>query len=445
MGRTEPSIGQPPAAFRKDARAKKARATLNKVIPALLSAHPRAKRGIDASELVVDPPAQEPPPSSLSSRANGGPSQQDASPATAATTSTTPRLVLRVTDTLTAARALLVDPGTGAVDRGNGGARVGILNMASALRPGGGFLNGGGAGVAGQEEALCLRTTLLPGLRDAFYRLPETGAIYTPDVLVFRDGGPAARDLAKSHRWFVDCLSAAALRFPDVNVDGNDDDNDDDDDDNDTTGPPRRPRRVYADPADRGRVRRQMRAVLRLAQARRRRRLVLGAWGCAAPHHHPVAEVAAAWRAVLLGAAPARAGKRGGRARPAESWTGIETVVFAIPDTGLADAFASAFGEGLVREEEGDAGDEEGHDGGRDDDEDEDEDDDPEARRMRELRDKIAEMQIRVRQAKSPHLQAGLRSILQTLEAQVPQGHGLAGHPGSDDEDEEDDDDAEKE
>ena len=49
----------------------------------------------------------------------------------------------------------------------------------------------------GPEAALCLRTTLLPGLRDAFYRLPEAGgAVYTPDVLVFRAGGPGAPDLA---------------------------------------------------------------------------------------------------------------------------------------------------------------------------------------------------------------------------------------------------------
>ncbi|KAJ3570110.1 hypothetical protein NPX13_g5840 [Xylaria arbuscula] len=56
MGRTEPTVVKPPAAFRRDARAKRARTVINKVIPALLSAHPRARRGIERSELIVDPP-----------------------------------------------------------------------------------------------------------------------------------------------------------------------------------------------------------------------------------------------------------------------------------------------------------------------------------------------------------------------------------------------------
>ena len=61
MGRDAPSVGQPPAAFRKNARSKKAKATLNKVIPSLLTAHPRSKRGIDATELIVQPKANAPP------------------------------------------------------------------------------------------------------------------------------------------------------------------------------------------------------------------------------------------------------------------------------------------------------------------------------------------------------------------------------------------------
>jgi len=53
MGRTKPSRGLAPAATRKDVRAKKAKATINKLIPSLLSAHPRAREGIAASSLLT--------------------------------------------------------------------------------------------------------------------------------------------------------------------------------------------------------------------------------------------------------------------------------------------------------------------------------------------------------------------------------------------------------
>jgi hypothetical protein len=83
--------------------------------------------------------------------------------------------------------------------------------MASPIRPGGGFLDGANS----QEEFLCARTTLFPSLWDSFYRLPEIGGIYTPDVLVFRDSTPEANDLTKRDRYFLDVVSAGMFRFPD--------------------------------------------------------------------------------------------------------------------------------------------------------------------------------------------------------------------------------------
>ncbi|KAJ7654768.1 hypothetical protein B0H17DRAFT_1207059 [Mycena rosella] len=58
-----------------------------------------------------------------------------------------------------------------------------LLSMASELRPSDEFVTGASM----QEESLCLRTTLYASLHDPFYRLPERGAVYTPDVCVFRD------------------------------------------------------------------------------------------------------------------------------------------------------------------------------------------------------------------------------------------------------------------
>lgn len=56
MGRLTPSITTLAPSQRRDARAKRAKVTLNKDIPALLVAYPRAKRGVEGSVLVVDPP-----------------------------------------------------------------------------------------------------------------------------------------------------------------------------------------------------------------------------------------------------------------------------------------------------------------------------------------------------------------------------------------------------
>lgn len=370
MGREVPSVGQPPAAFKKNVRAKKAKVTINKVIPALLTTHPRAKHGIGAAELIVQPPAQEPQPTSTKGKA---------APTVAANTDESePQIKLRVTDTLSAAHELLRDSNTQRDDLSNRNARVGILNMASMLAPGGGFLNG----ASSQEESLCMRTTLLPSLSDSFYRLPEVGGIYTPDVLVFRDA--EAEDLEKRDRWFVDCVSAGMLRFPSISVD-------------ETTG-----RGSYSSSKDRELVIEKMRAVMRIFQSKGVKKVVLGAWGCGA-YGNPVGEVAAAWRKVLLGGRQAQRSKKGRK----ELWTGIESVVFAIKDPGLADAFGQAFGDGLIPDDTEHASKQE------------DSGDDMEAEKLREMQEKIAEMRTRIEHAKSPELKAGLTSILASLESQV--------------------------
>ncbi|RSM03341.1 hypothetical protein CEP52_007471 [Fusarium oligoseptatum] len=378
MGRTEPSIGRPPAAFRKDARAKKAKATLNQTIPQLLSAHPRARRGIDAAELIVNPSRK---------------SQDESDPPG-------PRLCLQVADTLTAAHSLLArDTSSGVtLDLGNKNARVAILNMASPLSPGGGFLNGAGS----QEESLCMRTTLLPSLKDEYYRLPEVGAIFTPDVLVFRD--EEAEDvLEKNARWHVDCVTAAMLRGPEIDVN--------------ELG-----RGSYTHEKDRELVLQKMKMVMRICQAKGVKRLVAGAWGCGA-YGNPVGEIARAWKKVLL---PPR---KNGKGKQKETWDGVEEVVFAIKDAGMAEAFAEAFGEGLLREEIPNA------------EEDEDEEDDPEEVKRKELQDKIRELEQRIEAAANPRVKEGLTSILQGLRKQLPEDIGSdGGDPDASSEDDADTD-----
>jgi uncharacterized protein (TIGR02452 family) len=195
--------------------------------------------------------------------------------------------------------------------------------MASPLRPGGGVLSG----ATSQEECLCSRTTLYASLREEFYRLPEVGGIYTPDVLVFRRWDEAAAELPKADRFFVDVVSAAMLRFPDLE-DGDGDE------------------KVYAEQKDREMVVRKMRAVLRMLRSKGAQKVVLGAWGCGA-YGNPVGEIAAAWSRVLLGRKVKGKGQTSGGS---ESWEGLE-VVFAIKDANMAKRFAAAFGPELQIED----------------------------------------------------------------------------------------------
>lgn len=374
MGRTEPSIGRPPAAFRKDARAKKAKATLNQTIPQLLSAHPRARRGIDAAELIVNPPPGDCKAELKKSIGRDNDAQSDPPG---------PRLSLQVADTLTAAHSLLArDTSSGVtLDLSNKkAARVAILNMASPLSPGGGFLNGAGS----QEESLCMRTTLLPSLKDEHYRLPEVGAIFTPDVLVFRDE-EADEVLEKNGRWYVDCITSAMLRGPEIDVN--------------ELG-----RGSYTHDKDRELVVQKMKMVMRICQAKGVKRLVAGAWGCGA-YSNPVGEVARAWKKVLL---PSRKNSKGKQKGAKETWEGVEEVVFAIKDGGMAEAFAEAFGEGLLRNEKPDA------------DEGEDEQVDPEEVKRQELQEKIRELEQRIEAAANPRVKEGLASILEGLKKQLP-------------------------
>ncbi|POR35900.1 Uncharacterized protein TPAR_03890, partial [Tolypocladium paradoxum] len=155
----------------RDARAKEAKAFINKTLPALLRSNARARRGVAAAEVIVDPPPVE----------NTGSAGQQAGDGDVGKGKKAPpppmRITLRVTDTLAAASRLSKSTPT-STSRPRP-ARVAILNMASPLRPGGGVLTG----ATSQEEQLCTRTTRYASLRESFYRLPDVGGVLTPDVL----------------------------------------------------------------------------------------------------------------------------------------------------------------------------------------------------------------------------------------------------------------------
>lgn len=301
-----------------------------------------------------------------------------------------PRLILRTVNTLTAAHSLLHSPDN-TIDR------VAILNMASPLSPGGGFLNG----ATSQEEFLCMRTTLLPALRDEFYRLPEVGCVYTPDVLVFRTsedgssgdgGGDNNNDLLdKNDRWFVDVVSAAMLRLPETDVD-------------EGTG-----HGTYVHAKDRELVVDKMRAVMRVFQAKNAAKVVVGAWGCGA-YGNPVGEIARAWRKVLVGNDSKKGSHKAKKSACQQSWAGIQEVVFAVKDATMAEALQTAFGDELdwANEEQDEDSDDEGDDARGE-------------AEAEELLQRIHELEIRIERAPNPRVKEGLAAVLAGLRSQQSQ------------------------
>lgn len=102
--------------------------------------------------------------------------------------------------------------------------RIGILNFASAVSPGGGVKHGSRA----QEESLCRQSTLYPCLDqkwlwDAYYqpnrnagdRRNTDAVIYSPDVLVLKESAEPYQLLPEDKWVQVDVLTCAA---PDLRV-----------------------------------------------------------------------------------------------------------------------------------------------------------------------------------------------------------------------------------
>jgi uncharacterized protein (TIGR02452 family) len=274
----------PKAQVTKAERASLARKTVTQTIPAVLQASSRARAGVQAVQLLRDVDLKPIFPGS----------DATASPVIRAVAADTLQAAYDISQTTKAAE------------------KVCILSMASELRPGGGFLSGANS----QEESLCMRTTLYASLHERFYRLPELGCVFTPDVCVYRgrydtqlssEGQPMTTVLTAtelnplSQWWFVDVISCAAVRGPEV-------------DENDR----------YAESAQRDLMREKIKRLLRTAVMKGCRRLVLGAFGCGA-FGNPSGEVADLFKRVLMGRDGSGVGKRGG-----EFAGFFDEVVFAI-------------------------------------------------------------------------------------------------------------------
>ena len=145
--------------------------------------------------------------------------------------------------------------------------RIGLLNMASEICPGGGVRKGSSA----QEEDICRRTTLYPTLARHAYPLGAYELIYSPGVEILKNAHYVRVD---PPRVAIDVLSMAALRRPSV-IGG-----------------------TYAYPEDRATMRKKAHMLLQTAAYHRLETLVLGAWGCGA-FANPPKEVARIFKDLL--------------------------------------------------------------------------------------------------------------------------------------------------
>ncbi|KAF2266186.1 hypothetical protein CC78DRAFT_492301 [Lojkania enalia] len=146
---------------------------------------------------------------------------------------------------------------------------VAVLNLASEMRPGGGWLNGALA----QEEALCYRSSLSLSLHPEYYPIPPLSALYSPSVVIIRSSMSDGHTLLWPEKSVeeldvVSVITLAALRRPMVNREGK-----------------------YVKEEDRRIMKSKMRAILRVAVHQGHTKVVLGALGCGA-FGNPSQEVA---------------------------------------------------------------------------------------------------------------------------------------------------------
>jgi hypothetical protein len=181
----------------------------------------------------------------------------------------------------------------------------------------------------------------------------------------------------------------------------------------------------------------KIRGVLRIAEQKGVKGLVLGAWGVGA-YGNPVRDIAEAFAKVLGdgSSTPSSEGKKNSKSPSmgAETFPTIEHIVFAISNRKIAGDFAAAFG-GNIQVEDGP---------GASADNDDDEEDGEEHKAAEELRSKIQEMESQIDKVWNPDLKARLGIVLEGLKAQLKEREGTPGM-GSDEEEDEDGGDDEKE
>lgn len=148
--------------------------------------------------------------------------------------------------------------------------KIGLLNMASDVCPGGGVKKGSKA----QEEDICRRTTLYRSLKPEWYHLKGTSMIFSEDVWIVKAGGYAKLDKPTK---LDGVLSVPAIRRPELTQSG-----------------------TYKHDADRRLMRTKIRMTLQTAAYHGLDVLVLGAHGLGV-FRNPKREVAGMFAELLSG------------------------------------------------------------------------------------------------------------------------------------------------
>ncbi|CUS11251.1 unnamed protein product [Tuber aestivum] len=168
--------------------------------------------------------------------------------------------------------------------------RILVLNTANEKKPGGEWEGG----VLSQEEGFARRSNLIQALTttdprsglQTYYPLENTSGIYSPNVVVFREGFDKDYEMWRDEEWTtLAIVSAPAVRRPKVDESG----------------------LHYSFTEERQLQREKMKSVLRIAALNGHTNLVLGGFGSCGPegsggglYKNPVRDVCLLWKDLLF-------------------------------------------------------------------------------------------------------------------------------------------------
>lgn len=169
--------------------------------------------------------------------------------------------------------------------------RILVLNTANDKKPGGEWEGG----ILSQEEGFARRSNLAQALTtidprtphvQTYYPIPHTGAVYSPNVVVFREGFDKDYRIWGDEDWTtIAVVSASAVRRPKT----------------DETG------MTYSFEEEKNLQRDKMKTILRVAALNGHTNLVLGGFGSCGPegsgggqYRNPVRDVCELWYELLL-------------------------------------------------------------------------------------------------------------------------------------------------
>ncbi|KAF2096529.1 hypothetical protein NA57DRAFT_58438 [Rhizodiscina lignyota] len=162
--------------------------------------------------------------------------------------------------------------------------KIPVVNMANEKRPGGDWESG----LLAPEECFCRRSNLIHALlstkyifnasESSQYPLPQRGGIYSPHVVIFRDGPDHYQAWNQTDWKSLPVISVAPVRRPKLDESG----------------------KRYSFSQERELMLEKMRTVLRITAMYEHASVVLGAFGVGHIFRNPPREVARMWKQLLF-------------------------------------------------------------------------------------------------------------------------------------------------